>query len=139
MDNSSAVNVARSGEDDDAHRRWAAVGTAAGGAKASVAAGRAASVMAAVRDFMVTVFDYYEMWIVCQATKKIGSGGSGFGFFHFNVELEAVGGKIQDWRQNSGQRSGIYHYLSLRNVGDDNLLRVGNRMEHPLLRILNVS
>ena len=54
MDNSSAVNVARSGEEDDAHRRWAAVGTAAVGAKASVAAGRAAtSVMAAVRDFMV--------------------------------------------------------------------------------------
>ena len=24
-------------------------------------------------------------------------------FFIFNVELEAVGGKIQDWRHNSGQ------------------------------------
>lgn len=46
MDNSSAVSVAWSG--DDAHR-W----TPDAGAKATVAAGRAASVIAAVRDFMV--------------------------------------------------------------------------------------
>ena len=97
MDNSSAVNVARSGE-EDAHRRWAAVGMAAGGAKASVAAGRAAaSVMAAVRDFMVTVFDYYEMWIVCQATKKIGSK------WRKRIRIFSLQrGAGSCWRQNSG-------------------------------------
>lgn len=121
MDNSSAVNVARSGEDDDAHRRWA-VGTAAGGAKASVAAGRAAaSVMAAVRDFMVaSVRCYY--WMLCQDRKwEVAEADSDFFTSTWSWKLlEAKFRTGADWRQNSGQRSGIYH-LSLRNVGDDNL------------------
>lgn len=56
MDNSSAVSVACSG--GDAHR-WTTPDDA--GAKASVAAGRAASVMAAVRDFMVDTLIVFVM------------------------------------------------------------------------------
>jgi hypothetical protein len=83
VDNSSAVNVARSGEEDE-HRRWATVGTAAGGAKASVAAGRAAaSVMADVRDFIVAVLDATKMRM-CQDRKWRSEADSDF--FIFNVE-----------------------------------------------------
>lgn len=80
MDNSSAVSVACSG--GDAHR-W----IADDGAKASVAAGRADSVMAADRDFMVDTFDIvrgdcYEVEDEEVIDQKWISD-----FFIFNVEV----------------------------------------------------